>query len=54
VGQRNSTKNKGDRTMSDTLTEDDWKVVEARLQYDIDHNIGMDMMFGVLGEEHGN
>jgi hypothetical protein len=30
------------------LTEDDWKIVEARLQYDIDNNIGMDMSFGVL------
>jgi hypothetical protein len=32
------------------LSEDDWKVVEARLQYDIDNNIGMDIVFGVLQE----
>ena len=33
------------------ITEEDWKVVEARLQYDIDNNIGMDIVFGILSNE---
>jgi len=38
------------------LTEEDWQIVEARLQYDIDNNIGMDMVFGFLksDEQDGN
>lgn len=34
------------------LTEEDWIIVEARLQYDIDNNIGMDIVFGILGDEN--
>jgi hypothetical protein len=32
------------------LTEEDWKIVEARLQHDIDNNIGMDIVFGILDD----
>lgn len=33
------------------ISEEDWKIVEARLQYDLDHNIGMDMRLMILNKE---
>lgn len=32
------------------LTEEDWKIVESRLKYDIDNNIGMDLRFCILNK----
>ena len=33
------------------ITEEDWKVVEARLQYDVDNNIGTDIVLTFIGSE---
>jgi len=39
---------KMDKQKQTDLTEEEWKIVEARLQYDMDNNIGMDLIFGIL------